>query len=207
MEKLDNIINVTLYHGSDREIRVKDIEFPGPRNDCDFGRGFYLTEVKNVAAEWIFEETNPIINEYNFSFSRNQVLYLKNENWLRVVVGFRENQYKVRFKSPVIHGLIADDRMSSVMPPFLIGTIGDKRLIKCLDYCKLGNQYCIREYIESLKFVRSYKLKGLELQQAADGFRNRRRGMQEQLIQIQRNSISGEKFIENYVKMGDYVEV
>ena len=41
MGLLDDIINVTLYHGSDREKRTSDIEFPGPRNDCDFGSGFY----------------------------------------------------------------------------------------------------------------------------------------------------------------------
>jgi len=207
MKLPDDIVSVTLYHGSDREIRAEDIKFPGPRNDCDFGSGFYLTEVKNVAAEWIFEEPAPIINEYKFSFLRNQVLYLKDEDWLRVIVGFRENKYKVHFESPVIYGLIANDRMSSVMPPFLIGTIGDRRLIKCLDYCKLGNQYCLRESVEGFTFVRSSKLRGLELQQAADGFRNRRRGMQEQLIQIQRNSMPDEKYIEDYIKMGDYIEI
>ncbi|MCL2774172.1 MAG: DUF3990 domain-containing protein [Oscillospiraceae bacterium] len=207
MNIFDEMTDITLRHGSDRELQIKDIEFPGPRDDCDFGRGFYLTEVKQVAAEWIFDESTPVINEYKFSFPKNKILFLTNEDWLRIVIGFRERQYQVYFKSPVICGLIADDRMSNVMPQFMNGTIGDKRLIKCLDYCKLGNQYCLRESAEGLIFNRSYKLKGLELQQAAEGFRNRRKGMQEQLIQIQRNSIQGEKFIEDYIRMGDYVEI
>ena len=48
MESQNRII---LYHGGEREMRICDIEFPGPRNDCDFGAGFYLTPDRNVAEE------------------------------------------------------------------------------------------------------------------------------------------------------------
>ena len=207
MSLSDNNVNVTLYHGSDREKRIGDIEFPGPRNDCDFGSGFYLTENRQIAAEWIFNESTPVINEYTFSCPRDKILYLKDRSWLRVIIGFRTERYRVNFKSPVIHGLIANDRMASVIPPFLLGTLGDSRLIACLDYCKLGNQYCLKESAEYLTFVRSFPLKGLELQQAADRYRNRRRGMQEQLIKIQRSIMSDEKFIEDYMKEGGYDEI
>ena len=203
----DSRQELVLYHGSNRVRQVEDILFPGPRKDCDFGRGFYLTEQKQVAEEWVCFDDTPTINEYRVSIDPNAVLHLIGEAWLRVVLGCRTGRYSVVFKHPVIHGLIADDRMANVIPLFLSGTIGDKRLIECLDFCNLGNQYCILERIPGLTFVRSYALHGLELQRANERNVLRKRGMGSKLVEIQRRPVSGERFIEDYLAEGDYVEL
>ena len=204
---MNDDITIKVFHASDRETRVEDIKFPGPRNDCDFGQGFYLTENKQVANEWVCNAYTPIINEYKFSFNKKDALYLENTEWLKVVLGFRKEAYKVNFKSNIIHGLIANDRMVDVIPLFISGIIGDKRLIECLDFCKFGNQYCLKNSAEGLEFIKSAPLKGLELQQARDRYYTRRSDMTNQLRIIQRNSIPGEKYIEDYLSEGDYNEV
>jgi len=153
---------ITLYHASDQIRKVEDIIFPGPRNNCEFGVGFYLAESKQTAEEWVIGRTNPTINVYNFDIPSTSVLYLTGRDWVRVVVGFRKKQYKINFKSHIICGIIANDRMDESLSTFLDGEIGDLRLLKCLDYCKLGNQYLLRKPISDLKYVKHYALKGLE---------------------------------------------
>ena len=44
---------ITLYHGGDKEMKVADIMFPGPRKTCDFGPAFYLSPDKSIAEEWV----------------------------------------------------------------------------------------------------------------------------------------------------------
>jgi hypothetical protein len=204
---MNDDISIKVFHASDREMRVEDIKFPGPRSDCDFGAGFYLTENRQVANEWVCNAYTPVINEYRFTFNKKNVLYLEDSKWLKVVLGYRKRAYKVNFKSNIIYGLIANDRMVDVIPLFIGGIIGDKRLIECLDFCKFGNQYCLKNSADGLEFTKSFPLKGQELVQAQNSSRLRKSGMTSQLRAIQRSSIAGEKFVEDYLAEGDYDEV
>ena len=196
-----------LYHGSDKVVQIADIMLPGPRFTCDFGNGFYLAESKRVAEEWVAREDTPVLNEYDFAAIKEDILELTGEAWLRVVVGFRTGKYRVFLRSPVVRGIIANDRMDISLPFFLRGEIGDQRLFRCLDFCKLGNQYLLRQ---SAKYLinHSYKLlKGSELQQAEKRRVARRRGMDTELQRIRRQPIPGEKYIDDYLAGGDFYEV
>ena len=93
------------------------------------------------------------------------------------------------------------------MPLFTNGIIGDLRLLACLDYCRLGNQYLLRQPINGFTLVKSYPLKGMELQRSSERFQNRRKNMNTELLKIQRTPIVGEKYIDDYQAGGDYVEV
>ena len=196
-----------LYHGSDRAKPIEDIAFPGPRTTCDFGAGFYLTESGQIAREWVTRESTPVLNSYDFSAPKEDILYLAGEAWLRVIVGYRTGKYRVFLRSPVICGVIANDRMDISLPFFLRGEIGDQRLFRCLDYCKLGNQYLLRQSARYLSNHTSTLLKGAELQQAVERRAARRRGMEAELLKIRRQPVSGEKYIEDYLADGDYHEV
>ena len=202
-----DMVALKLYHGSDKPVQIKDIMFPGPRATCDFGNGFYLTESKRVAEEWIVREPDPVLNVYDFSASKQEVLHLTREAWLRAVVGFRTGKYRVIFKSPIVCGIIANDRMDISLPFFLRGEIGDLRLFRCLDYCKLGNQYLLRLSAEYLSNHTFKSLKGAELQQAGERRTARRKGMEAELQKIRRQPVSGERFIDDYLADGDYHEI
>jgi hypothetical protein len=58
-EKSTAHVNKTklLYHGGERELRLESIKFPGLRNDCDFGAGFYCAENKDTADEWVAKKS------------------------------------------------------------------------------------------------------------------------------------------------------
>ena len=200
------MVSITLYHASDRVVDIPDIKFPGPRENCDFGNGFYLAENKYVAEEWVIRKPLPIINVYHFEAPKKEILYLDGADWVKTIVGFRERAYKVHFKSPVVCGHIANDRMNDALPIFMQGIIGDLRLLKCLNYCNLGNQYLLRGPTGFLTFERSYNLKGLELQRAIDRYYIRRQDMSSRIQSIYEEQIPGEKFLRHYLAEGDYIE-
>lgn len=201
------VTNLMVYHGSKRIIAIEDIKFPGPRENCDFGSGFYVTDNKHTAEEWIINEPDPVVNAYHLDIDSSKVLFLEGSDWIRAIVGFRKKIYKVTFKSNIISGPIANDRMVPAINLFMEGIIGDLRLLRCLDYCKLGNQYVFRSSAEGLTPYKSYGLANLQLQQAATRWVGRRRRMNDDLKIIQRTPISGELYIDDYLHKGDFLEV
>ena len=195
-------ITLTLYHGSDKTKTIEDIKFPGPRFNCDFGPGFYLAERKETAEEWVRGSDEPVVNIYTLTFDTKESIELKGRDWIKVIVGFRESAYKVKFTKNIIIGDIANDKMFSVMPLFMQGIIGDRRLIKCLDYCKLGKQYLFREHAAGLTFIESYIMNDSQRKDAIERYNDRRKRMNRDLIILQREPMQGEKFIEHYLEGG-----
>ncbi|MCL1883464.1 MAG: DUF3990 domain-containing protein [Defluviitaleaceae bacterium] len=200
-------MNLTVYHGSNRKLLPKDVIFPGLREDCDFGRGFYVTDKKEIAEEWVCSDENPVINVYNYTIFDENVLYLNGTDWLRVIVGFRSKKFDVKFNSSIIHGSIANDRLFDSLRDFTRGIIGDLRLIECSQFCKLGSQYCLRKNADGLDFVESYDLSKCDAQKSRKRIAERRNNMKQGLLQIYRSNPQGELYIEDYYKKGDFYEV
>ena len=203
----DELITLKLYHGSDEIRRVQDIKFPGPRENCDFGKGFYLAVNKHTAEEWVIREDTPIVNSYVFVAKKKDILYLSGEDWIRVLVGYRKKAYKVVLKSPIVCGTIADDRMDIALAAFMDETLGDKRLFEALNYCKLGEQYLLRTSSEYLSSHEFHELRGQELQRAFDRWSLRRKDMNDFVRVLFRKPVDGEKYVSDYIAGGDYIEV
>lgn len=198
--------SILVYHGGELELPLDRIEFAGRRKDYDFGDGFYVTESRQVAEEWSKDRSTPVVNSYRFEMPSNEILHLKGQDWLRVIVGFRLQKYKVVFKSSYIRGAIANDRMDISLSFFLGGEIGDLRLIKCLEYCKLGDQYLLKKLPDKAEHLETRRLHGLALQTAYNRNMARRDNMDNALLKIRRQSIEGELFIDDYLAKGDYIE-
>ena len=200
-------MEMTVYHGSNQARDVHNIYFPGPREDCDFGRGFYVTQHRIIAEEWVINESNPVINKYRLKAPESSVLRLKGRDWLRVVIGFRTNAFQTSFKSPIICGTIANDRLVPAFNAFMGETIGDLRLLECLELAELGDQYSLRISAEYLKWEGSYPLKGMELERAIMRNRNRMLNMHNRVRDVFRKQIEGERFIYEYLEEGGYSEI
>jgi len=197
---------ILVYHASEVVVQTRDIKLPEPRDNCDFGAGFYVAASKQTAEEWVKDSLTPQINVYGFDEQNTKVLHLQGQDWVHVVVGFRTKKYKVHFKSSVIKGIIADDRIDVSLPFFMRGEIGDLRLLKCLDFCNFGNQYLFRDSTVNLMDAHCYTLKGQELHRAQARNSARKQGMMQALQNIRRQPIPGELFIEDYIRKGDFVE-
>jgi len=194
-----------LYHGGSKALPIENIQFPGIRVNCDFGQGFYLAENKDAAEEWIRKRNTPIVTVYEYDDNPEEQIILKETDWLKVVLGFREKLFNINFSKNVIIGAIANDDMTISIPAFMLGGIagiGDKRLIKSLEYCKLGNQYVFKNNANGLRYVDSYELKGAELENANQRHKERRITMNKDLLQLRGSLFEGEKFIEDYREEG-----
>ena len=194
-----------LYHGGERALPIESIQFPGIRANCDFGQGFYLAESKDAAEEWIRKRKTPIMTVYEYNENPEEQILLKGTDWLKVVLGFREKLFDITFSKNVIIGAIANDDMTISIPAFMLGGIagiGDIRLIKSMEYCKLGNQYVFKNNANGLRYVDSYELKGAELESAIQRHKTRRATVNEDLLQLRGSVFKGERFIEDYREEG-----
>ena len=201
------IIEIPVYHGSSKIMDIPDIRLPGPRADCDFGRGFYVTQHKTIAEEWVINEEMPTINKYILKAPESDILRLTGRDWLRVVIGYRTNALQTSIKSPIVCGTIANDRLVPSFNAFMEETIGDLRLLECLELAELGNQYSLRESTEYLRWEGSYPLKGLEMERAITRNRNRMHNVHNRVRDIYRKQIAGEKYFYEYLEEGGYNEV
>ena len=201
------MIEMPVYHGSSRKMDIPDIQFPGPREDCDFGRGFYVTQHKTIAEEWVIKEETPVINKYMLQAPGRDILRLTGRDWLKVVIGYRTNAFHTSLKSPIVCGTIANDRLVPSFNAFMGETIGDLRLLECLEMAELGDQYSFRVSAEYLRWEGSYPLKGMELERAMARNRNRMQNMHNRVRDIYRKQVEGEKYIYEYLEEGGYNEV
>ena len=199
--------NVVVFHGSNKTIKVEDIVLPSPRRYYDFGPGFYLTESRRIAEEWVVDEQTPIVNEYLLSVPKQRILFLEKRDWLQVVVGFRSRQFEAQFKSAVIHGLIANDRLVDAIEIFRQGAIGDLRLFECLQMVELGNQYVLRESASCLTWIESKEVKGVELQRAAFRRNQKRKDIEKRVRTVYRKQVADELFYDDFIERGAFYEV
>ena len=154
-----------LYHGSVRI--VGQPVFGKGRSDNDFGQGFYLTEDRELAAEWAAQDIKGgFVNEYELDDSGFVILDLTDEGhhvleWITILLMNRD----LRIGSPVeergkeymlshfpvdaeaadaVIGYRADDSFFSYARAFLSNTITVQQLAAALKLGNLGKQYVLK---------------------------------------------------------------
>ena len=103
----------TVYHGSFMEIRKPDISFS--RQTLDFGRGFYITPLREQAVRWALRwqrrGKNAIVNTYVFD--------------------------------DIIRGGVANDKVFNTLELFFDGLISEEEALGRLKFEKPNHQICI----------------------------------------------------------------
>lgn len=106
-----------LFHGTN--IDFKEIDFQKCKPNKDFGKGFYLTDIKQQALDMAVRRTkfsscgSPIVQEYEFAESLLSSKELK----------------------------VADDSVVYQINIFMLHFITIEELVKRLEYKKLNSQY------------------------------------------------------------------
>ena len=153
-----------VYHGSIQEIR-----FPlakAGRPNLDFGRGFYVTDIRRQAEEWAeriglrMVET-PMLNIYELDMDlvRSKFRVLKfedyNEEWLDFIVASRSGKTPwVDFD--MVEGGVANDRVIDTIEAYMIGNITKEMALGELAKHCPNNQLCLINQAlidECLRFV------------------------------------------------------
>lgn len=140
------------YHGSKKGI-VGDIA-PVSREECDFGRGFYMGTGTLQPLTLVCAEDKPKFYAVEFDLSDLKVLEVEiGMDWAMMIAYYRKQMERVTHTPiyekyahfadgyDVIVGYIANDRMYTELARFFNGTITDTALLKCLAVLDLGKQY------------------------------------------------------------------
>lgn len=139
-----------LYHGSYCEIKNPNISYS--RDSLDFGRGFYLTDIKKQAIEWVdrfIRRGKPgCINIYTINLDElNSKYKIKNFDsydmeWLDFILDCR-NGSKRYLDYDIIIGGIADDKVYNTIELYEFKLITKDEALNRLKYHKPNNQICI----------------------------------------------------------------
>lgn len=169
-----------LYHGSEQIIEKPELSKGKLHND--YGRGFYCTQIEELAKEWACGKNNDgFVNEYTLDIRGLSVLDLNGEeynilNWLAVLADNRsywqKNSIAAEAKKyisehfsvdvgsyDIIKGYRADDSYFSFARDFVSGTISLRKLTEAMRLGELGEQIVLKSpaAFEKIKFVRSIR--------------------------------------------------
>lgn len=141
-----------LYHGTNIDFSEIDLEKCKPNKD--FGRGFYLTEIKRQAVEMAvrrtrFEETGtPVVQEYEFDGGllmsnelRVRIFDGVSNDWAQFIVANRKAKGKKVHDYDIVVGPVADDGVVFQINLFMMGFITIEELVGRLEFKKLNSQY------------------------------------------------------------------
>ncbi len=153
-----------LYHGTNCEIEEIDLRKCSPNKD--FGRGFYLTDIRKQAEYMALRrqqqtgEGSPRVLEYEFDehLLSDKGMRIKHyekpsEAWAKFIL---ENRNTIGFQHEydIVIGPIADDGVALQLRRYTEGLISMRTLVRELTYRKLNRQYCFCTEYAISKLIR-----------------------------------------------------
>ena len=156
-----------LYHGGTEIVQKPEVRKRS--GGCDFGMGFYSTDIRSQAEKWAMRQGKirkqpPILNIYKFhADNANQKLSIKmfknySREWLEMVINCRNDpDYTHGFD--VVYGRIANDDVGETVQAVLDGLMLFDFALQKLAFMPSNNQYCFctkkslvyLEYCECIK--------------------------------------------------------
>lgn len=140
-----------LYHGTNMDFEVVNLSKSSPYKD--FGRGFYLTDLKHQAEEMASKKVSlfkgsPVVQAYEFdenmlSSPDLKVLLFQSatREWAEFIFNNRSRSVNFHHDYDIVYGPIANDGVAYLLGRFEEGTLTIDELARELRYKKLNNQY------------------------------------------------------------------
>ncbi|MBP3788514.1 MAG: DUF3990 domain-containing protein [Prevotella sp.] len=159
-----------LFHGG-TSVVINPICAVG-RDNLDFGKGFYLTDMRMQAVDWATRIANmglpQWLNVYEFDDARaaafrQKVFQTYDVEWLQFIAKSRKGM-KPWAEFDLIEGGIADDRVIDTVELYLNGDITEEMALRRLSMHQPNNQICILNQgvvNQCLRFVNSEPLNSL----------------------------------------------
>lgn len=137
-----------LYHSSNVSVPIPDTLHS--RDDLDFGKGFYLTPIKEQAISYAqrFQRRmqDAWLNVYELSYNpqrwKEKIFYSYDDDWLDFISKCRAG--KDHFNYDIVIGGIANDKVIRTLDRYFQGEISASQALGLLKYEKPNLQYCIR---------------------------------------------------------------
>lgn len=155
-----------LYHTSTQIIKHPDNKHS--RDYLDFGKGFYLTTIREqavkYAARFLRKGENAFLNEYELDDNlpdtyRVKIFETYDEEWLDYVASCRKGIEVDEYD--IVFGGIADDSVYDTIDLYFSGKYTKEQALNKLIYEKPNQQVCILSgtiLSDHLHFIESYSL-------------------------------------------------
>jgi hypothetical protein len=143
-----------VFHGS--YMQVSEIDLAKGRSNLDFGKGFYVTNIRSQAEYWAaragkFRKTDGFVSEFEFyerAFTDTLYKTLRftnyNEEWLDFVVLNRDPiTEEQRHDYDIVEGPIANDDVNDRINDYLAGIVSRIDFLKELAHHKPTHQICL----------------------------------------------------------------
>ncbi|MCM1042524.1 MAG: DUF3990 domain-containing protein [Bacteroides sp.] len=154
-----------LYHSSIQPVETPDTIHS--REFLDFGKGFYLTSIRDQAEKYaqrfVRRQQQAWLNVYEFEFEPSAWKVLAfdsyNKEWLDFIANCRAGKDTTDYD--IVIGGIANDKVIRTLDRFFAGELSVQQTLGLLQYEKPNIQYCIRsqQLIDNcLKHIESIRL-------------------------------------------------
>ena len=153
-----------VYHGSWLEVKNPDLKHS--RSDVDFGKGFYVTPLRDQAVKWCgkFKRRGKQGIVTTFEFEENAQENLKilkfdsySEEWLDFVARCRQG---IEHNYDIVDGPMADDQIWNYVEDFTAGKISRTAFWELVKFNYPTHQivFCTERALQTLTFKGSEKL-------------------------------------------------
>lgn len=164
-----------LFHGSKHGL--SEVMIASARNNCDFGKGFYLGETYHQALSFVCEKEKSCVYSFRYSLDGLKIKKFEcNLEWMLAICYYRgtlkefsSNPMIVRIveeveNADVVIAPIADNKMFYVMAQFTEGEINADVALHSLSASKLGLQFIFRteEALQNLIPIEKFYLSNPE---------------------------------------------
>ena len=201
-----------LFHGSKKGL--SEISISDSRENCDFGKGFYLGETYNQALSFVCEKEKSCV--YSFRYSLLDLKIKKFEcdlEWMLAICYYRGtlgeyvSNSMVREivneieKADIVIAPIADNKMFYIMAQFTEGEINADVALHSLSASKLGRQFIFKteKALQNLVPIEKYYLSGPERKDCRKVLNERSYEIDTKLKQAKRGFKTG-LYIEEILK-------
>jgi hypothetical protein len=143
-----------VYQGS--YTTVSEIDLTKGRNNLDFGKGFYVTNIRSQAEYWAmrtgrFHKTEGIVSEFEFyenAFEHYELKVLRflgyTEQWLDFVVLNRDPKSPIPAHDyDIVEGPVANDDVNDRIDDYLAGSVSKADFLKELAHHRPTHQICL----------------------------------------------------------------
>jgi len=165
-----------VYHGSN--IEVIKIDLLKSKKGLDFGKGFYVTDIREQAEIWarkrsIKEGGDAVVSGFEFkhenvflnSYYKTKSFEGYTNNWLDFIIENRNNDTDSNLHNyDVVEGPLADDEVVVRVKDFMNGKISREDLLEELKFKHVTHQicFCTKKSLDSIVRVNLKPLSNIE---------------------------------------------
>ena len=152
-----------VFHGS--YMPIYEIDLTKSRNNLDFGKGFYVTNIRSQAEFWAarvgrYHRTDGVVSEFEFyenAFEHYELkvlrFYAYDEQWLDFIILNRDPKLPIPAHDyDIVEGPVANDDVNNRINDYLEGLVSKADFLKELSMHKPTHQICLCT-IRSLQMI------------------------------------------------------